>query len=137
MDTLEDHLAIAIYDINQEFRMSAIDRIKAKALQARSIAPTMIKEFEGDLDSLIAEGPKLKAAKDAALSEHTAAFEGLRGEFAGLKSVIDILSNGGPPLEESSGAAPNSAPPPLPSSDPGPSATVDDTGEVIRPKLSV
>lgn len=78
-----------------------IDRIRAKALQARSIAPTLIKEFESDLDSLIAEGPKLEADKNAAVSQHKEAFSGLRGEFDGLRSVIDVLSNGGPPLAES------------------------------------
>lgn len=76
--------------------MSVIDRIKAKALQARSIAPDAIKAFEADLDALIAEGPKLHAAKSAAVSMHREAFTGIHGEIDGLKSAIDLLSNGAP-----------------------------------------
>lgn len=77
-------------------KMSVIDRIKAKALEARQIAPNAIKAFEADLDALIAEGPKLLADKEAAVSQHKEAFAGIRGEFDGLKSAIDILSNGAP-----------------------------------------
>jgi hypothetical protein len=90
-------------EIKDEIRlaksMSIIDRIKAKALQARSIAPDAIRAFEADLDALIAEGPKLKAAKDEAVNEHKQAFAGVYSEVDGLKSAIDILSNG--PLGES------------------------------------
>jgi hypothetical protein len=130
MDSLADHLAIAVYDINEEYRMGAIDRIKAKALQASSIAPTMLKNFEADLDSLIAEGPKLDAERKAAVAGHMDVVTGIRGEFADMRSAIDILSNGGPPLDESAAFESSSAPPPLPDQ------PRIDTGEVIRPKLS-
>ena len=88
-------------------RMSVIDRIKAKALQARSIAPKAIAEFEADLDGLIAEGPKLASARLEAVGRHLEAFSGIHGELDGLKSAIDILSNGAPsdPLPASNGAS--------------------------------
>lgn len=89
---------------------SVIDRIKEKALQARQIAPDAIKSFESDLDSLIAEGPKLKAAQAAAVGKHTAAFKGIQETFDGLSSAIDILSNGGDPLEGSTTSAQSSPP---------------------------
>lgn len=81
--------------------MSITERLKAKALLARSIAPDEIKAFEADLDALIAEGPKLKADRAAAVGQHQAAFASIHGEVDGLKQAIDILSNGGPPLPES------------------------------------
>lgn len=96
-----------------EAAMSAIDRIRAKALQARSIAPDAITAFEADLDSIIAEGPKLRVAKDAAVGQHREAIAGVYGEIDGLKSVIDLMSNGGPPLggspDLSAASAPDSA----------------------------
>jgi len=76
--------------------MSAIDRLKEKALQARQIAPDAIKAFEADLDSLIAEGPKLAAERTEAVSVHAEAFKGIRGEIGGLRDAMDILSNGAP-----------------------------------------
>jgi hypothetical protein len=100
-----------VFNKINEKTMNPIDRIRQKALAAKSLAPALIKEFESDLDALIAEGPKLKAAKEAAVGQHMEAFAGLRGEFDGLKSVIDVLSNGGPsldPLPESDTSAPAS-----------------------------
>lgn len=85
--------------------VSAIDRIKAKALQARGIAPAAIKDFEADLDGLIAEGPRLAADRAAAVGKHAEAFKGIREQFDGLHSAIDILSNGGDPLEDSEHSA--------------------------------
>lgn len=83
----------------------ALDRLKAKALQARTIVPTMIKAFETDLDGLIAQGPQLDAARQAAVAEHTAGMAGLQEQFDGLKGAIDILSNGSPPLDGSAPSA--------------------------------
>ena len=99
----------ALYDELTGTQLSAIDRIRAKALQAREIAPKAIADFEADLDALIAEGPKLASARATAVGAHKEAFTGIRGELDGLKSAIDLLSNGGPPLEESNNAAPHSA----------------------------
>lgn len=79
--------------------MSPIDRIKAKALQARSVATDAIKAFEADLDSILAEKPILAQKQAAAVAPHKEAFAGLHGEIEGLKSAMDILSNGGPALD--------------------------------------
>lgn len=88
----------------------AIERLKQKALQARTIVPNMIKEFEGDLDNLIAQGPQMEAARQAAVASHMDGVAGLKGEFAGLQSAIDILSNGAPsPLDVSTTSAENTA----------------------------
>jgi hypothetical protein len=79
-----------------EPRMSAIDRLKEKALRARSIAPDAIKKFEADLDGLIAQESDIEAKRVAAVSPHQEAIAGVKGELDGLKSAIDILSNGEP-----------------------------------------
>ena len=80
---------------------SAIERIKAKALQARGIAPQAIKDFESDLDGIIGEKEKLAQKRVEAVAPHKEAIAGVYTEIDGLKSVMDLLSNGGPPLEES------------------------------------
>ena len=81
--------------------MSAIDRIKAKALQARDIAPQAIREFEADLDGIIAEKANLAQRRADAVGPHKETITGIYGEFDGLKQAMDLLSNGGPPLQES------------------------------------
>lgn len=83
-------------EIREAKSMSVIDRIKAKALQARDIVPTAIKEFEADLDSIIAGGPMLAEKRAAAVGPHKEATEGLLTEIDGLKGAMDILSNGDP-----------------------------------------
>jgi len=75
-------------------RMSAIDRIKEKALKARSIAPNAIKALEADLDALMAEEGPLNAARLKAVGAHQEVFQGIRTEIDGVKAAIDILSNG-------------------------------------------
>jgi hypothetical protein len=84
---------------------SPIDRIKAKALQARSVAPDAIKAFETDLDSILAEKPILAQKQAAAVAPHKEAIAGVFGEIDGLKSAMDLLTNGGPPLDESNTSA--------------------------------
>jgi len=84
--------------------MSAIERIKAKALQARGIAPKAIADFEADMDALIAEGPKLENERIAAVAPHKDAAAAVRGEFAGLRDAMNIFSNGGPSLDPLEGS---------------------------------
>lgn len=88
-------------ELTSEYQMSAIDRIKAKALRARDIVPQAIKAFETDLDSIIAEGPTLDEKRIAAVAPHKEATQGLLTEIDGLKQAMDMLSNGGPPLSVS------------------------------------
>ena len=89
--------------------MSVIDRIKSKALQAKDIAPQAIRDFEADLDGIIAEKASLAQRRVAAVAPHKEAISGIYSEIDGLKQAMDLLSNGGDhPLEESTRAAPGS-----------------------------
>ncbi len=138
MDFLDLHLTLAVHDINRDYRMSAIDRIKAKALQARGVVPRVIASVEADLDSVIASESDIEQKKVQAFAPHFSAIADTKSELAAIGSALDIFSNGGPaldPLPVSVVAAPVSAPtpPPLPSV----KAVVDDTGSVTRPTLSV
>lgn len=95
-----------------ETSMSAIDRIKAKALQARNIAPDAIRAFEADLDGIIAEKSKIAQRHAEAVAPHKETISGIYGEFDGLKQAMDLLSNGGPsldPLHVSETGVPQSA----------------------------
>lgn len=74
--------------------VSAIDRLKAKALEARNVAPDAIKKFEADLDSIIAQKAEIEGKRVAAVAPHQEAIAGVKGELDGLKSAMDILSNG-------------------------------------------
>jgi hypothetical protein len=88
-----------IKEARRQSMSSVIDRIKAKALQARDIVPTAIKEFEADLDSIISGGPMLATKRAEAVGPHQEATKGLLKEIDGLKGAMDILSNGGDPLD--------------------------------------
>lgn len=76
--------------------MSVMDRIRAKALEARAVAPNAIKEFESDLDSILAEKAIIEQKRKEAVSPHQQAIADVKGELGDLKSAIDILSNGTP-----------------------------------------
>lgn len=86
--------------------MSVIDRIKAKALQARQVVPDAIKGVESDLDSILSEKDIIAKKRAEAVAPHMEAIAGVKGELEGLKSALDLLSNGGPPLEGSAPDAP-------------------------------
>jgi hypothetical protein len=77
-----------------------IDRLKAKAMQARGVATGAIRDLEADLDAIIAEEAVIAQKRAAAVAPHHEAIAGVKGELDGLKEAIDILSNGGPSLEE-------------------------------------
>lgn len=100
------HGLVRVPQFEEIHRMSAIDRIKAKAIEARGIAGEAIQSFEGELDSILAEKDVIKRHIAEAAAPHHEIFKGIRGELDGLKSAIDLLSNGGPdldPLPESGG----------------------------------
>jgi hypothetical protein len=79
---------------NTKMSVSPLNRLKEKALQARSVAPDAIRAFEADLDSIIAEKPVIDQKRVDAVSPHKEAIAGVKGELDDLKSAIDILSNG-------------------------------------------
>jgi hypothetical protein len=107
-DRVTRHLTSLLHEL--ENPMSAIDRIKAKALEAKGIATNAIKAFETDLDSLLAEKATLDTKRAEAVAPHKELISGIYSEIDGLKQAMDLLSNGGPPLDSSETAAPGSVP---------------------------
>ncbi len=88
---------------------SAVDRIKSKALQAKGVVPRVLASVESGLDGIIAAESDLEKQKEAALAPHLSAIADTKTELDGIKSALDILSNGGPPLQASTTALPSSA----------------------------
>lgn len=87
-------------------RMSAVDRIKSKALQARGVVPRVLAKVEAGLDEIIGEEPKLNQHSEEAFAPHLAAIAETKTELDGIKTALDLMSNGGPaldPLPESGG----------------------------------
>ena len=139
---LEDRLNLAVYDTNQELRMSstAISRLKDKLGKAAGVAQRVATTIEAEADSLIAQEGAMQMKTTEAFAPHKAILAEATSELKAIEDALNLMSNGGPaldPLDESAASAPSSAPPPLPSSDPMPSvdALHDDTGEVERLKL--
>lgn len=81
---------------NTRLTVSAIDRLKEKALRAKNIAPNAIKAFEADLDGLIAQEGAIETKRAAAIAPHQEAIAGVTAELDDLKAAMDILSNGAP-----------------------------------------
>jgi hypothetical protein len=91
--TTDEDIARALNLLKKEHHMSAIERLKAKALQAKNVAPDAIKRFEADLDSILADKEAIENQRAAAVAPHQEAIASVKGEICGLKSAIDILSN--------------------------------------------
>jgi hypothetical protein len=88
-------LALSLIDqVTKRQNMGAIDRLKAKALEARNVAPDAIRTFEADLDSILAEKATIEAQRAAAVAPHKEAIAAVKGTIDGVKSAIDILDNG-------------------------------------------
>jgi hypothetical protein len=99
---------------NREYSMSAIDRIKSKALQARGVVPRVIASVEADLDTVIAAEPDLEKQKNEAFAPHFSAIADTKIELAGIADALNLMSNGGPaldPLPVSAPVAPTSGGP--------------------------
>ena len=103
---LSDHSS----DITEggDFVGSAIDRIKSKALQAKGVVPRVLASVESGLDEIIGAESELEKQKEAALAPHLSAIADTKIELEGIKSALDILSNGGPPLQGSTTVSPGS-----------------------------
>lgn len=80
---------------------SAIDRIKSKALQAKGVVPRVLTSVETGLDEIIAAEQELEAKKNEALAPHLSAIAETKTELEDIRTALDIMSNGGPPLEPS------------------------------------
>lgn len=79
--------------------MSVLDRIKAKAVEAKSVVPDAIRDIETDLDAIIAEKKVIAVKRAEATAPHLESIAGMKGELESLKSSLDLLSNGGPDLD--------------------------------------
>jgi hypothetical protein len=112
-DFLEQYkyeLGFITLQTNREYSMSAIDRIKSKALQARGVVPRVIASVEADLDTVIAAEPDLEKQKNEAFAPHFSAIADTKIELAGIADALNLMSNGGPPLLDSGHVAPASNP---------------------------
>jgi hypothetical protein len=84
-DQLADRLELAVYDTNQDYRMSISDDIRAaraELAQAKAAVPGALAEAKSIAGSLVAEVKKLKA------------------ETAEMQADLAGLTNGGPALDE-------------------------------------
>jgi hypothetical protein len=82
--------------------MSVVDRIKNKAHQASGVVSRVVSRVETGLDEIIgAEQPLLKHAEES-FAPHLSAIAETKNTLDGVKSALDVMSNGGPPLQESS-----------------------------------
>ena len=106
LDQYESELGFIVLQTNREYEMSAIDRIKSKALQARGVVPRVIAKVEADLDSVIAAEPELDKQRDTAFAPHFSALADTKIELAGIADALNLMSNGGPALDPLPGSAP-------------------------------
>lgn len=129
MDWLDLRLTLAVHDINQEHRMSSshITGLADIVRQTRSVLadlPAVADEMKSTATEVMANVEVVKSLTGELKSANTE-----------LKAAIGQLGNGGPPLETSTVSAPV-IPAPSPVATPVPDIPNNDTGSVIRPKLS-
>lgn len=104
--TFEEELGFIVLQTNREHRMSAIgDRLKQKALLANKVGPAVASYVEANLDWIIAQQPAIENATNAAIAPHKELFDGINGTLTEVKDALNILSNGGPPLDASTSSA--------------------------------
>lgn len=93
-----------------------VARLRAKAIEARSVSGEIVKDVEGAFDDLLARRAPIKKQLAEAVAPHHEIFDGVVSEIEGVKSAVDLFSNGGPglddhPLPASAPAAPVSEAP--------------------------
>lgn len=76
--------------------MSAIDRIREKALKAKGVVPRVIAGVESELDGIIGAEAEIEQQKEAAFAPHKAAIAETKTELDGIKDALSIMSNGAP-----------------------------------------
>jgi hypothetical protein len=86
-----DDLRSAVEEINL---MSAIERLKLKAAQAKGVVPRMTAKVEAELDAIIGSEAELDRLTEEAAAPHKAAIAETKSELNGLKDALNILSNG-------------------------------------------
>lgn len=127
-DQLEDRFNLAVFDTNEEYRMSVanVTGLADTVRQTRSIL--------ADLPSIVDDMKTTAADVMANVGTVKALTNELKNANVELKAAIGAMSNGAPPLETTTISAP-AIPQPSPVAD-NPDAVHDDTGAVIRPVLS-
>jgi hypothetical protein len=107
LEQYEYELGFIVLQIREEeMASSAVERLKSKALQAKGVVPRILTAVEADLDQVIAAEPELERQKDAAFAPHFAAIADTKTELAGIADALNIMSNGGPPLDPLPGSEP-------------------------------
>lgn len=80
--------------------MSVVDRIKSKAQQANGVVGRVVKKVEAGLDDIIGREEGLLKHADNAFAPHLSALAETKDTLDGVESALNVLSNGGPALEE-------------------------------------
>jgi len=109
--TFEEELEFIVLQTKRECEMSAIgDRLKQKAMQAVGVGPRVAAHVEANLDWIIAQEKVIEGATVEAVAPHKELFAGVHGTLGEVKDALNILSNGGPPLDASASSVTSSDP---------------------------
>ena len=86
----------AINATTERPHMGIADRLKEKAQRARAVTANAVKALEDGMDAIIAEEAVVEQKRMAALAANNEALGVVKDEWDGIKSAVDILSNGEP-----------------------------------------
>lgn len=78
----------------------SIDRIRAKLQQAAGVAQRVVADIEAEADAVIAEEAAIRKQKEEAFAPHKALLAESKTELQAVKDALNLLSNGGPPLDD-------------------------------------
>ena len=77
----------------------SISRLKDKLNRAAGVAKRAADAIEAEADALLAEEEAIKAKTVEAFSPHKAILAEARTELDAVKDALNLMSNGGPPLQ--------------------------------------
>jgi hypothetical protein len=96
-------LSRAVYELSRERREKdrmSISRLKDKLNMAAGVAKRAADAIEAEADALLAEEEAIKAKTVEAFSPHKAILAEARTELDAVKDALNLMSNGGPPLQD-------------------------------------
>ena len=94
-------LSKAVYELSLEVKhMTAIARLREKLNRAAGVAQRATDAIEAEADALIAEEEAIKAKTEEAFSPHKAVLAEAREELDAVKDALNLMSNGGPALND-------------------------------------
>jgi hypothetical protein len=106
-------LSDAVYRLSRECReedqMTAISRLKDKLALAAGVAKRAADAIEAEADALIAEEEAIKAKTVEAFSPHKSLLSEARTELDAVKDALNLMSNGGPPLDDAEPSEPGAS----------------------------